>query len=295
MRTKAVAIAPWLEEDRASTVVSLGDQRSQASLEGRRQPGKLCDGRPREPCVFSRAGDGTKGWKRVGKNTCVWCGPPGELKAAANNKKQRCHLQHALNFFTGDVKQKALARAPCLETNNDAAQAQNRAEQAQQGQEHVPAGHPPQPAVAKAKRETCKGVGEAQCRFSTKVPGDQVKNAPGGRCLWCSPTIAEDLADKKKRARLMAAFGQLEEEYKVILRARVPEDLKWVERSHRTTTWEETLAKRAKVGRSTKDDRKRYRANVLNDKWRACKTMGQPKKRVAKDEEVCNDTGLPPA
>ena len=112
VRTKAVAIAPWLEEDRASTVVSLGDQRSQASVEGRRQPGKLCDGRPGEPCVFSRAGDGTKGWKRVGKNTCGWCGPPGELKAAAKNKKQRFHLQHALNFFTGDVKKKRRWHAP---------------------------------------------------------------------------------------------------------------------------------------------------------------------------------------
>ena len=95
--------------------------------------------------MFSRAGDGTKGWKRVGKNTCGWCGPPGELSAAAKSKNQRRHLQHALNFFTGDVKEKALARAPWLETKDDAVRAAPLAspagaEQAEQDQGHAPPG-----------------------------------------------------------------------------------------------------------------------------------------------------------
>ena len=151
--------------------------------------------------MFSRAGDGAKGWTRVGHNTCAWCAPAGELEAARTNKKKLCHLQHAFNCFTDEGKEKALARAPWLETKEDAVraapQASSAGAEAQQEQAHVPAGPQPQPAAPKVKRETCKGVGEAQCRFSTKVSGNPVKNAPGGRCLWRSPTIAAGLADKK--------------------------------------------------------------------------------------------------
>ena len=154
----------------------------------------------------------------------------------------------------------------------------------------------PDAALVCGSRRKCKGTDEgAECRFSTTAPGDAVKNAPGGRCMWCSPTTAADLADKKKRARLLATSSKLNEEYKVILRERVQEGLRWVERSQKAVPWVATLAERGVVAATSKAAQESYRANVINDQWRARKTMGQLKKRVTREDVVTNDTGLPPA
>ena len=59
--------------------------------------------------------------------------------------------------------------------------------------------------------------------------------------------------------------------------------------------WATALADREVIGATSAADKERYRASVVNDQWRARKTAGQPKKRATRDEEVTNDTGIPPA
>ena len=247
--------------------------------------------------MFSRAGDGTPGGKRAKKKTCIWCSPTEELLAASRNKRQLCHILHAFRLFSPEVQEKAKSRAPWIEVSEGEGIEHTSAPNAAAplvapAQGDAPGQPMPQPPVAadpmgspdvallRGRRQKCRGTDEgAECRFSTTAPGDAVKNVPGGRCMWCSPNIAADLADKKKRARLLATFSKLKEEYKVILRARAPENLRWVERSKKAVPWVTTLAERGVVVAASMAAQERYRANVINEQWRARKTMGQPKKK----------------